>query len=104
MSDAEDLPPLLPTVAHERRLEEALRASLRVLRDQSDDPRLRERIDAVIAGRASLRDLARSGDFETLVAPYAERGYQQWDALDEEAREGLVDQALTDLDPWRPGA
>ena len=103
MSPAEDLPPLLPSLAREHRLEESLRESLRVLRQQSDDPQLRDRIDDVIAGRASLRDLARSAEFDSLVAPYAERGYQQWDALDAEEREDLTGTASTELDPWRPG-
>lgn len=100
MSDFEELPPLLPTLVHEPKLGRSLRESLLVLRDQSEDGGLRDRIDEVIAGRGSLRDLARSPDFESFVTPYAERGYQQWEALDDDQRHDLADQALTDLDPF----
>lgn len=88
----QERPPLLPTLANDPRVEASLRASLAVLRDAAD-PALRRRIDAVLGGEGSLRDLARDEEFAGLVGPLAERGWAQWEALPEEERRRLADEA-----------
>lgn len=82
--------PLLPSLAGNRAMDVALRDSLRILREQADDPDVRRRIDAVLDGRAALRDLARDRQFSALVTPLAERGWDQYEQLSEEERERLA--------------
>jgi hypothetical protein len=79
-------PPLLPSLPANRALDQHLRRSLEVLRDQTDDATLRRRIDDVVAGRSSLRSLARDGAFGVMMQPLVERGLQQLDALTPEQR------------------
>ena len=79
-------PPLLPALPANRALDQHLRRSLEVLRDQTDDAALRRRIDDVVAGRSSLRALARDGAFGALMQPLVERGLQQLDELTPEQR------------------
>lgn len=93
--------PLLPTFQHDSHLDRSLRESLRILRDQADETEMRGRIEDVLAGRASLRDLARSESFAEFVTPLAERGWERWDAMGLEEQERLVEQARADLDPWQ---
>ena len=78
--DARSDVPLLPTLRHDPEADRALRDSLRVLRDHAEDQNLRERIDHVLSGRASLRDLARSEEFAAFVGPHAEQGLRDWEA------------------------
>ena len=92
MSSQDETRPLLPSLADQPRLQEALRASLEVLRNLAD-PELRPRIDQVIAGQASLRELSRDEGFADLIGPLAERGWTQWEALPEEERAQLLAQA-----------
>jgi hypothetical protein len=83
---AQPQPPLLPSLPANRALDQHLRRSLEVLRDQSDDPALRRRIDDVLAGRTSLRSLARDGAFGAMMQPLVARGLQQLDELTPEQR------------------
>ncbi|PVG82276.1 hypothetical protein DDE18_12320 [Nocardioides gansuensis] len=100
MTEERDEVPLLPSLATDRRLDAQLRDSLRILRDQAEDAELRERIADVLAGRTSLRALARSPEFEAFVTPLARRGWQAWEQMAEDEREQLTEDARTHLDPW----
>jgi len=84
--DPSAVPPLLPSLPPNRALDQQLRRSLEVLRDQTDDAALRRRIDDVVAGRSSLRALARDGAFGAMMQPLVERGLQQLDELTPEQR------------------
>lgn len=74
----------------------SLERALRVLRDTATDPAVRDRVDDVLAGPGSLRDLARDDGFGALVGPLAERGWQRWQAQDDDARRA-AEQAAADL-------
>jgi hypothetical protein len=82
-------------------VQQHLRESLTVLRDQAQDPGVRRRIDEVLQGRASLRDLARDDAFDTMMTPLVERGMARLDALDpqERARAAADAQALERGEP-----
>ncbi len=92
-TEALDDPVLLPTLTHDRGLNAAVRDSLRILRDEATDRELRERIDAVLSGRASLRELARAPEFEAFVSPYAAAGWSDWDAMEPEERVRLSEES-----------
>ncbi|WP_377640246.1 hypothetical protein [Oryzobacter terrae] len=83
-------PPLLPGAALPSRIQQHLRESLTVLRDQAQDPAVRQRIEAVLAGRSSLRDLARDDAFSTMMTPLVERGMARIDALTPQERERVA--------------
>ncbi|MGG5259965.1 hypothetical protein [Phycicoccus avicenniae] len=86
-------------------MERHLRRSLEVLRDRADDPALRRRMDEVLAGRASLRDLARDDGFDAMMTPLVERGMHDLDELspEERARAEAGAAALErGEDPWAP--
>lgn len=99
MTEEGDEASLLPSMATDRRLDALLRDSLRTLRDRAEEPALRERIDDVLAGRASLRVLARSPEFEELVAPLARRGWQALEEMGPDERQQLTEDARARLDP-----
>ncbi|MBM6401269.1 hypothetical protein [Phycicoccus sonneratiae] len=101
-SDGEPEQPLLPSYRSRPDLDRALRANLRTLRDRCPDADLRERLDAVVAGRASLRELARSPEYQAFLGPLVLEGARRWeeagrpddgmpadvDAVPEQRREG----------------
>lgn len=91
------VPQLLPSISNAR-VNAALADSLRALRAHTRQAELRERIDEVLAGRASLRDLAREDAFATVVGPVAERGWQQWEAMPDEDRDRLAADARQRFD------
>lgn len=82
----EDKPPLLPGVAGMPGVARQLRASLETLRDHAD-PRTRERITAVLEGRASLRDVVREPAFGAFLGPLADAGWKKYQEMPEEDRE-----------------
>jgi hypothetical protein len=96
--------PLLPSLPANRALDEHLRRSLAVLRDQSSDPALQARIDDVIAGRSSLRALARDGAFGAMIEPLVRRGMQQLDALSDDERRAAAEGATAFERGEVPGA
>ncbi len=81
-----DQPPLLPGAPLPSRVQQHLRESLTLLRDQAQDPGVRRRIDEVLKGRASLRDLARDDAFSTMMTPLVERGMARLDSLTPQER------------------
>lgn len=76
---AEPEQPLLPSYRARPDLDRALRANLRTLRDRCPDADLRERLDAVLAGRAGLRELARSPGYQAFVGPLVLEGARRWE-------------------------
>lgn len=86
MTDPSSTPPLLPALPPNRAVDEQLRRSLAVLRDQSEDAGLRDRIDDVIRGRSSLRALSRDPAFGALMEPLVTRGMQQLGELTADER------------------
>ncbi|WP_392543239.1 hypothetical protein [Oryzobacter telluris] len=83
---APDDQPLLPGAALPARVQQHLRESLTLIRDQAQDPGVRRRIDDVLQGRSSLRDLARDDAFSTMMTPLVERGMARLDALSPQER------------------
>ena len=81
--------PLLPTLADHPFLATKLRESLQSLRDHAD-PQMRERLTAVLEGRAGLRDLARDPSFGSFVGPLADRGWEKFEAMSEQERSAAV--------------
>ena len=81
--------PLLPTL-RDPAVDRALRESLAVLRDHTDDRDLRRQVQGVLDGDESLRSLARSGAFAALVGPLADRGWAHWDQLEEDEQARLA--------------
>lgn len=99
MTGADDgqVPQLLPSV-NNARVNAVLVDSLQALRAHTTQADLRERIDDVLVGRASLRDLAREESFAAVVGPVAERGWQQWEAMSDEDRDRLAADARERFD------
>ena len=81
--------PLLPTLADNPFLAKKLRESLQTLRDHAD-PRLRERLTAVLEDRASLRDLARDPSFGDFVGPLADQGWEKFESMSEQERSAAI--------------
>ena len=61
-----------------------------MLRDQAQDPAVRRRIEAVLNGQGSLRDLARDDAFSTMMTPLVERGMARIDAMTPQERERVA--------------
>ncbi len=78
--------PLLPGSTIPPAAQAHLRRSLEVLRDEAQDPVVRRRIDDVLAGRGSLRELARDGGFGAFMEPLVRRGLQRIDEMSPEER------------------
>ena len=89
--------PLLPSLVGNPVLDAALRDSLRILRDEADEPGVRRRIEDVLSGRATLRELARDQEFAQFVSPLAARGWAEYEQIDPEERDRLVAE-VADLD------
>ncbi len=85
--------PLLPTLAVRSKLDAALRENLRILAERTDSDALRHRIQAVLDGTASLRDLARTPEFGQLMEPLVADGARRLAALTPEQRADLERQA-----------
>ncbi len=98
------VPPILPSLAGEPRLEAHVREGLRVLRDSVEDPGLRRRMDDVVAGRASLRDLARHPDFAAMMDSRIDRAVAEYEAIPEEVREAELARARREAQTPPPDA
>lgn len=97
---ADEPVPLLGITAQDAGLDRQLRDTLRTLRD-STTPELRDLLDDVLAGRRSLREVARSPEWDSAVAPAAQQATEQWSALPPEQREALVQQGAEQLEAAR---
>lgn len=88
-------PPLLPHAgAANPALDRLVRENLRRLAEVTEDPVLRRRMAEVVDGRASLRELAFSGDFQAFLEPLVESGLEHWQSLPESEREAYAEQGL----------
>ena len=106
MTDSSSTPPLLPALPPNRAVDEHLRRSLAVLRDQSEDAALRDRIDDVIRGRSSLRALARDPAFGSMMEPLVTRGLHRLGELSPQERQAAQEGAAAfdrGEDPGTPG-
>ncbi|MGG5260756.1 hypothetical protein [Phycicoccus avicenniae] len=92
----EERPPVLPTLRNEPRLEAHVRESLRILRDSTDDPALRRRLEDVIAGRGSLRELARTPEFTAMADARIDRAVAEYEAIPAEERDAELRRALAE--------
>lgn len=92
--------PLLPSYRGRPDLDRVLRDNLTLLRDRCEDPAVRRRLGDVLEGRASMRELARSPDYQRFMGPLVLEGARRW----QEAQ--LEDQPRADpgTDPDRAGA
>ncbi|QKE83657.1 hypothetical protein [Arthrobacter sp. NEB 688] len=88
-----DGPPLLPGAPLSGALQTHLRRSLEVLRDRAEDAGVRRRIEDVLAGRATLRDLAGDDRFSAFAAPLVEQGLRRMDELGPEERRLVAEDA-----------
>ena len=87
--------PVLPHAgAANPALDRLVRENLRRLAEVTEDPALQRRMRAVVDGRASLRDLAFSGDFQDFLEPLVESGLEHWQSLPESEREAYAEQGL----------
>lgn len=84
--------PMMDVARGDKAVSKHLRASLEVLRDQSNDPDFRRQLDDVLAGHLSLREAAFSGVFERGIAAPFEAGMQWYEQLPEDERERLAGQ------------
>lgn len=79
--------------ASDRAGAEILRQSLRALADQHAGTPLGAQIEAVLAGRADMRDLAGDPELATLAHEGVRQYAAQWAAMTPEERAALVEQA-----------
>lgn len=70
--------PLLGATADDPALERALRADLATLRDRVPGSPLARMLDDVLAGRRSLREVARTPEWGEAVGPAAEAAATRW--------------------------
>lgn len=80
--------PLLKHANFGPAFDQHLRRSLMVLRDQATDTKVRDRINDVLAGRLTLRELASDGGFGAMMEPLVDKGLSRVQDLtpDEDAR------------------
>ena len=100
-TEPNDAPPLLGITEQDAGMDRMLRASVRTLRDQHAGTPLGEMLDDVLAGRRTLRDVARTPEWDAAVAPAAERMTEQWAELSTQEREQLVAEGQAELDRQR---
>ncbi|VTR76650.1 hypothetical protein [Cellulomonas hominis] len=92
MSD-ESTPPLLGLTAHDPAWDRHLRAQVSILRDRARGTELAALLDDVLAGRRTLREVARTPAFDEAVRPAVQRMATEWDSLSEAERDELARQA-----------
>ncbi|MFB9312932.1 hypothetical protein [Nocardioides plantarum] len=80
----------------------ALRDGIGQLAEHYAGTPLGDRLAAVLAGRAGMRDLAGDAEFVDLTTAFTQRFSDEWDSLDPEQRAALVDQGDTLLAGLEP--
>jgi hypothetical protein len=96
--------PLLGITVQDAGMDRMLRRSVVELRDRSAGTPLADLLDDVLAGRRSLRDVARTPEFDAAVAPAAREASEQWANLSPEERDALVAQGKATLEESRADA
>lgn len=84
--------PLLDIARGDAARSRYLRAALGALRDSSGDEAFRSVVNDVLAGKASLRDAAKSEVFSRGLADRVDAGVQQYANMSEREREVLAAQ------------
>jgi hypothetical protein len=86
-------------VAHgDKALSRHLNASLKVLRDRSDNDDFRRVVDDVLNGRASLRDVYNTPAFAAGIEPGVRKFAERWDELSQEERDRLAQEGQQAFD------
>src|SRR5665647_201890 len=96
--------PLLPLAAHDPGLDRRLRRDLATLRDRAAGTDLAMLLDDVLAGRRSLREVARTKAFDDVVAPAAQKMSEQWSVLSQDEKDALVESGRRELEADRAAA
>lgn len=96
--------PLLDLTAQDAGLDRQLRENLKTLRDRSGNAELASLLDDVLAGRRSLREVARTPEWNAAVAPAAQQMMQQWARLTPDERDALVAEGHEQLEASRARA
>jgi len=99
--DDEPKPPLLGISTYDAGLDRQLRRNLTTLRDKSRGKELAGLLDDVLAGRRSLREVARTPEWNDAVAPAARQMAQQWAGLTPTQREEIIAQGQHQLEVER---
>lgn len=100
-SQGEQPAPLLGVTATDAGLERQLRASLRTIRDRTQDPALAGMLDDVLAGRRSLRDVARTPEWNAAVESSTRQATQAWARMSPQERAELVQTGREELEQAR---
>jgi len=90
MNEHSEQPPLLSSTADDAAADRLLRQQVARLRDGTAGTPLGDMLADVLAGRRSLRDVARTQEFDAVVAPAVRTAGEQWAALSSEEREALL--------------
>ncbi|MEV4732321.1 hypothetical protein [Saccharopolyspora sp. NPDC049426] len=78
-----------------------LRASLQLLRDRVENPQFRKLVDDVLAGKASLRDVAQTAAFGQAVAPLAQQAINRVNEMSEDEKQELAEEGERQFDEIR---
>lgn len=75
-----------------------------MLRDRSAGTELAALLDDVLAGRRTLRDVARTQAFNDAVVPAAQKMSRQWSELGAADRDALIERGRRQLEADRAAA
>lgn len=78
-----------------------LRESLKVLRQKVDNPEFHRLVDDVLAGKASLREVAQTAAFGQTVAPLAQQAVDRMNDMPEDERQALTYEGERQFDELR---
>lgn len=101
MSEPGEQAPLLGITAADAGMDRQLRENLTVLKGKHAGTPLASLLGDVLAGRRSLREVARTPEWDAAVAPAAERMTRQWAQLSPEEREALAARGREELEQSR---
>lgn len=93
--------PLLEITAHDPGMDRKLRRNLIALRDKSKGTEMADLLDDVLAGRKSLREVARTSAWNDAVAPAVDKMMEQWAKLSDPEKQVLAAQGREQLDVER---
>ncbi|WP_406689623.1 hypothetical protein REH65_26760 [Saccharopolyspora sp. ID03-671] len=96
-----DQDPMLDIARGDRARSQHLRDSLQLLRGKVDNPEFRRIVDDVLAGKASLREVAQTAAFGQAVAPLAQQAVDRMKEMTEDERTALADEGERQFDELR---